>query len=718
MKLFIVQILLLTFVGIFPVVSLAQAKVKLAEEHFNRLEYYQAAPIYAELANKSINGKTKQPHWDHVRRAAYTYKQLFQYNQSKYYYSKLHDANQLTEADYVEYIDILRTIGKYDVAEDLLADAYRVYPNNNFVATLKERNKQFGHLLQDSSRYSIEALSINSGKGEFCPTFYESGLLYMSKAKNAGFLNTKYSWDNAYFINMLYSPYDIDSTLIAGKVIKDAFFSRAHDGPVSFSPDGNTMVITKNTLGKHKKDTLVVLALYFSQKVNGEWKECTPFPYNNPKYNVGHACFANDGKRIYFASDAPGGRGEADLYYSDLINGKWTEPVNLGPKINTEQDDLFPFVLDDMLYFSSNGHFGIGGLDVFQVNLATDGSVNNMGYPMNTSYDDFGIIALPGNKSGFFSSNRGDFIDRIYEWKLEDPKITFQGSLMAQYEGLEPMGNHTIIVKDLTLNSLDTIVTDESGSFSVPIVFNHQYHMLAEQPYFKLSKDIAFNTSGILRDTAIIDSIFLKPTHILVKLKVVEKGTGKIIPLAKVSIRNANTGEELSMLTDSTGMVEMQVPRWAAFVAHASKKRYVDGEANFNTTDENNKIITLLLELPPIRRGDIFTLENIFYDYNKASLRPESTASLDKLAAFIIENNVKIELSSHTDARGTDSYNMKLSQARAQSCVDYLLQKGVPKANIIAKGYGETKLLNRCKNGIVCTEEEHQANRRTEIKIL
>lgn len=699
-------------------IAFGQAKAKLAETHFNRLEYFQAAPIYAELANKSINGKTKQPQWDHVRKAAYTYKQLFQYNQSKYYYAKLHDANQLTEQDYIEYIDILRTIGKYDVAEDLLADAYRVYPNNNFVVTLKERNAQFGHLLQDSARYAIEALTINSGKGDFCPTFFEAGLLYMSKAKNAGFLNTKYSWDNAYFINMLYASYDIDSTLKEGQVIKDAFFSRAHDGPVSFSPDGNTMVITKNTLGKHKKDTLVVLALYFSQKVNGEWKELTPFPFNNPNYNVGHACWANDGKRIYFASDAPGGRGEADLYYSDLIGGKWSQPVNLGPTINTEQDDLFPFVLNDMLYFSSNGHFGIGGLDVFQVNLTNPGTVNNMGYPMNTSYDDFGIIALPGNKSGFFSSNRGDFVDRIYSWKLQDPKITFQGNLFALFEEKQAMGNHAVIIKDITSGEIDTLKTNEKGEFTTTISFRHAYHMIAEENYFKLTKDISFNTSNIGRDTTINDSIFLKPTHILVKLKVVEKGTDKIIPLAKVDIRNSNTGEEVSMFTDSLGMIEMQVPRWANYIAHASKKRYVDGEANFNTTDENNKVITLLLELPPIRRGDIFTLENIFYDYNKASLRPESTASLDKLAAFIMENNVKIELSSHTDARGTDSYNMKLSQARAQSCVDYLLKKGVPKANIIAKGYGETKLLNRCKNGIVCSEEEHQANRRTEIKIL
>jgi peptidoglycan-associated lipoprotein len=147
-------------------------------------------------------------------------------------------------------------------------------------------------------------------------------------------------------------------------------------------------------------------------------------------------------------------------------------------------------------------------------------------------------------------------------------------------------------------------------------------------------------------------------------------------------------------------------------------KSFLDDETKFKTESEGDKVIQLLLQLPQIKKGDKFKLENIFYDYNKSTLRPESTASLDKLAEFILENKLKIELSSHTDARGSDAYNQKLSQARAQSCVDYLIKKGVPKANIVAKGYGETQLLNRCKNGVTCTEEEHQSNRRTEIKIL
>ncbi len=168
------------FLLLCPILSFGQVKAKKADDHFSKLEYYHAAPIYKELAKKAIKGKGN---WEYVRKAAISYKKLFQYNQSKYYYSKLHETNRLTEEDYVEYIDLLRTIGKYDVADLLLQDGYKVYPNNNFVALLKDRNKNLSPLMADSSIYSIEGLQINSDLGDFCPTFYQKGILYMSKSK-------------------------------------------------------------------------------------------------------------------------------------------------------------------------------------------------------------------------------------------------------------------------------------------------------------------------------------------------------------------------------------------------------------------------------------------------------------------------------------------------------------------------------------------------------
>lgn len=708
---------LLFFVILVSFSAFGQAKLRKANEHYTRLEYFSCAPIYAELAKKNIQGKGKTD-WENVRRAAFSNKQIFQYNRARFYYSKLHETNRLTEADYVEYIDLLRTIGKYEVADELLADAIKVYPQNNFVTLLKDRNSDFGHLMTDSAIYSIEALSINSGLGDFCPTFYDNGILYMSKSKNAGFLNGRYGWDNAYFINMLHATYDLDSTLMKGKVLKDAFFSRAHDGPVSFSPDGNRMVITKNTLGKHNDQDVVVLAIYFSERINGEWSEVKPFLYNNPAYNVGHACFSSDGRRIYFASEQPGGLGGADLYYSDFLDGGWNPPVNLGPAVNTDQDELFPAVSENTLYFSSKGHFGIGGLDIFTIPVSLNGSALNMGFPINTSYDDFGIVANKDEKGGFFSSNRGDFVDRIYSWQRKDPTIYFEGTVVERYAEKEPVPNQWVVFEDQTAATIDTLYTDSLGQFGTQLYMNHDYRFITEKQYFALESPLSVSTAGIVRDSTIQGELVLKPLTIFVTLKVVERGTKNPIPYAKTTVTASLNGKDTVLVTDNQGLVTLQVDRYADYMAHASKRGYVDDQTTFKTDNESDKVIELLLQLPTIKKGDKFKLENIFYDYNKSTLRPESMAALDKLADFIKENKLKIELSSHTDARGNAPYNQKLSQARAQSCVDYLILKGVPKANIVAKGYGETQLLNRCKDGVTCSEEEHQENRRTEIKIL
>lgn len=709
-------LLLLSFVSSCWFVS-AQIKQRKADEHFQQLEYYYAAPIYADMAKKTIQGKGTA-NWENVQKAAFSFKQIFQYNRAKYFYAKLYETNRLTEADFVEYIDLLRVVGQYEEAENVLKDAKIKFPTNNFVQLLAKKNRDLAPLKADSAIYSISPLSINSDMGDFCPAFYNNGILFMSKAKNAGFLNKRYGWDNSYFINMLYSAYDVDSSLNKPKVLKDAFFSRAHDGPVSFSPDGNTMVITKNTLGKHNGSEIVVLAVYFSKKVNGVWQEVTPFAYNNTAYNVGHACFSADGNRLFFASEQPGGLGGADLYYCNKVGDTWSEPIHLGPTINTDQDDLFPFATENTLYFSSKGHFGIGGLDVFSTPISLEGTVSNMGAPINTSYDDFGIISLQNDNSGFFSSNRGDFVDRIYSWKRKEPIIQFEGGLYAVYNEHEAFPNHWVVKIDETSNETDTLYTDSLGRFTTLLSYQHAYRFEAAEQYFQLKEPLRINTAGIVKDSTLHGDVLLHPTTIMVKLLVVEKGTSKVLSNAKTTITPELTKKDTVLYTNKEGLVELRVDRYANYLAHATKRGYVDDNTTFATEGTGDKVIELKLQLPLIKKGDKFKLENIFYDYNKATLRPESAESLDKLAAFILENKLKIELSSHTDARGSDTYNQKLSQARAQSCVDYLIKKGVPKNMIVAKGYGETQLLNRCGNGVTCSEEEHQANRRTEIKIL
>lgn len=711
----------IVFLSIFCIfTTYGQLKSKIADEHFGRMEYALCVEMYDELASKFIKDKSKIiTDWELVRRAAICHFQLFQMDESVVYFKHLKVANRLNEKDREWYIQALRYLGKYAETESIINESKALHPLNPYFNRLQKDQSEFNKLFEDSSMYSLKNLELNSGYGDFAPNFSKDGITYASKSVNTKSIHPSYGWDDSYYINLIEAKSTNDSTLEKGHLLKNQFLSKAHDGPVSFTTNFDMMVITKNELGKKKDKQVIVLSLYFSKKINGEWSDLQPFIYNNSGYNVGHAVFAENDKALYFVSDKPDGYGGADLYVSRLNSkNEWSEPINLGPTINTDQNELFPFVSGNTLYFASNGHFGLGGLDIFEQKLSSASKPKNLGYPVNTSHDDFGYIVDTTDLKGYFSSNRNENIDRIYSFKKRPIHVNLVGRVYAKYREEEPLINQPVYIVNQANKDIDTVITNEFGQFSSPILLNEEYRVYTNKEDFILLKEELFSTQGVKKDSTFYCQLGLKPTTIQVHLRVVEERTGKAIPLATTSVTDYAISKDTTMVTNNLGTVTMKVERNKSYWAHAAKKGYLDDDIAFNSSNENDKVIDLELRLPPIVKGDKFKLENIFYDLNKSTLRPESKLALDKLADFLIKNDLKIELSSHTDARGSDVYNMKLSQARAQSCVDYLITKGVKKAKIIAKGYGETQLINRCKNNVTCPEELHQDNRRTEVKIL
>ncbi|MCR9172981.1 MAG: OmpA family protein [bacterium] len=694
----------------------AQFKQKVADQFYANLEYAKCVDMYDELASKCLK-KPQKGSWENVRKSAISHYHLFQMKDAIRRFEQLDAENMLTEDDRVIYIHALRYDERYGKSNEIIRESANLHKDNTFFQSLLADKKKFEALFADSSLFKVWEASINSGKGDFGPAYFNNSLVFVSKAENAGFVNPKYGWDGDFFLNVHQAPLLADSVLGSREMLKHNFLSRAHDGPVSFNADGSEMVITKNRSEKVKGKKVVVLGLYFSKIENGEWSELQPFEFNDPSFDVGHGVFSKDGKKLYFASNKPGGSGGADIYVSERLGKGWSEPRNLGPEINTERDELFPFVMDDMLYFASNGHFGLGGLDIFEVHLS-GGAPKNCGAPVNSAHDDFSLIYDDSGELGFFSSNRGDNIDRIYHVKRNIFNIQLNGTVVMKYKELEALPNQELTIRDMTMQESMTLTTDKNGAFNTSLLHDHEYRVYTKKNEFILLKEAAVSTEGIRQDSTLNCQLVLKPTTIIVHLRVIEKKTKKIIPNATTSITDYDIDWDTTLITNDKGMVTLKVDRNKVYWAHGAKKGFIDADISFNSSNETDKVIDLELALPPIKKGEKFKLENIFYDLNKSTLRPESKTSLDKLAEFIIRNDLRIELSAHTDSRGSSSYNQRLSQARAQSCVDYLIEKGVKKSNIRAKGYGEMQLVNGCKDGVNCSEEEHQENRRTAVQIL
>ena len=698
-----------------PFLSFGQLKEKMADKLYDRMAYAECFEMYEELADACIE-KNKHCKDQNIKRAAICDFKLYRFTEAEKYFKYLKENNKLTEQTREMFTSSLMYQEKYDDSEILFRESAYLFPENTYFKRYNETKIDRSSFYLDTALTKFKFQEFNSGKGDFSPTFYKNGFIYSSSSRNTGFFNGKYGYDNSYFTNLFEVFPEENFQLEKGKLLRDEFISRAHDGPVSFNSDETEMIITKNTLGKKNGKDVIRLSIYFSQLKDGKWSDLKPFQFNNVGYNVGHGVFADD-NTMYFAMDKPDGKGGTDLYRSSRTGDNWSEPENLGDRINTEKNEFFPFVLDDILFFASNGHIGMGGLDIFEVGI-NGGTPQNLGAPINSSSDDFGLIIDTSNV-GFLSSNRDGYIDNIYRFKRRPIRIEIDRKVLAQYKFQEGVPRHPVYIKNLKTDEVDTIMTDDVGNFVKVIRSDEEYLLTTKKTEFRLTKKATASSMGVKKDSAIYCELVLVPTTVIIQIRVVEKGPiGDPIPLADVTVTDYETKTDTSLVSNMEGLVTTKVQRNKTYWVHGSKKGYIDGDQAFNSGEALDKIIEVDLGMKHIEVGEKFKLENIFYDLNKSSLREESKIALDKLAAFLIKNELRIELSAHTDSRGRSSYNQRLSQARAQSCVDYLISKGVSRSNMKAKGYGESQLVNGCKDGVKCSEDEHQQNRRTEVKIL
>jgi len=498
-----------------------------------------------------------------------------------------------------------------------------------------------------NEQYKVRKSKINVQGESFGVCFYNNGILYSAPVSivenfivDIPFTVDKYG---NIFKNIYYSNISDKGEILDSSIFIDSSNKKHHIGSVSYLPDSNRFYFSETIKEKEKP----VIKIFSIDKVGDKFENLKELNFNSNSYSCAHPSITYDGKTIYFTSDMQGGYGETDIYYSNFENGKWGKPINLGNKVNTEASEMFPYIKkNNVLYFSSNGKIGFGGLDIYYA-LYKDGEWTHIVHkdiPLNSNADDFAYAEnLKNNKQIYFSSNRNSKpgFDNIYfAEKIDLPPDTIKGKIIDNLTDKPLIGaTLCLLIDSISGDTLAKAYTDENGNFSL------------------------------------------------------------VVPKK----REEDEEEHLFTVIEKEGYED----------------KVIDFEGRYNDTDRpplTNLDVAMKVK---IKEKQVIEFHNIYFDFGKADLKPSSIQVLDKLIDVMNENpKMKIELSAHTDSKSSKRFNQKLSDKRARSAKIYMVSKGIVAERIIAKGYGETRLLNRCKDGVDCSDEEHAINRRIEVKVL
>ena len=693
-------------------------KKKLAERYYQEFKFEKAAEIYEDVLDIDDNDIFA------LKRAAECRKNLAQYDKAEVHLEKLANLSLVRAEDLLLYADILKVQGEYQRALLVYEKYMMMKPNDQYIRKYLQEGNWAESIVRDSSLYTITNSDINSESSDFAPCFVEGKVMFSSARGQGRGKNNIYNWTDQSYLNLFTAEVQSDSSLSNVKLADSEANSRFHEGTVAYDEKNSEMFFTRNFFYKGKKvegsDGRLNLAIYHGKYQSGELGKLKEFPFNDEEFSIGHPTLTADGQTMYFTSDMPDGIGGTDIYMTKRNGDFWSDPVNLGPEINTPNDEMFPYMdANGVLHFASNGHPGLGGLDLFY--LDAEGEVKNFGYPVNSSFDDFALITFSNGKGGYFSSNRpgGKGDDDIYHFAVKtSPTIQVSGYVIDA-ETKQEIKNATILLKDEFNDEVLQVVanTDSLGFYSFDVDFDKTYTIIGvKNGYFQQELVLMTNErSGYIdgADLELTKYSYASEGHVLLA------ATGEPISGAMVSLYDENRELVAQMPTLVDGSYFFGLEGEKKYYLEADHAPFPAQEIVLNTKGRPATVMYSDFRLFMLEAGTVVRLDNIYYDYNKASLRSESEQELDKLVKILKDNpTMVIELSSHTDARGTDAYNMSLSRRRAQSAVKYLLENGISKSRLQPKGYGESQLLNRCKNGVECTEEEHQLNRRTEFRIL
>lgn len=652
-------ILITLFIAVF--LGPIHAQLNTANKMFRLYRYSEAIPLYTKVVLKERNPALLA---EATTRLADCYRLTNHVEKAAEWYAKVVQSDSTDPINYLYYGQALQGKGEYENARAAFLEYSNRVPGDPRGKVFADACNLPGEWESLPEAFEIKNMvSLNSAWSDFSPVQYKDGIIITSDRKENLLESPVYGWTNNDYHDMYIAKKENRDDPF-GATLKPNPFSKNinrsyHDASATFSQDYSVIYFTRSYNDKAaEKDHIKthLLKIFSANTKGGSWTDEKPFLLNSENYSVAHPSLSSDGKTIYFSSDMPGGYGAFDIWYCTLENDQWSAPVNAGKQINTFGNEAFPFVVNDTtLYFASNGLPGYGGLDVF---VATKKE---------------GRWQTPENLKKPVNTSYDDF-----------SFVVDAGNTHGYFSSNRPGGQGS----------------DDIYAFNrLPVVPVAKPVVPVAEPVLVAPVPEPYCVSGYVK----------------------EKSTMMPVQGAEVFLLNTRTGLVKVLVTNSEGYYKSVVEKDDGYIVKATKLNYfADCLTLKPTLSDTAKSIgaprELLLDKLEVNR--VIKLENIYYDLDKSFIRPDAAIELDKVVKTMMETTISIELGSHTDSRGSDAYNEALSQRRADAAVKYIIQKGISKERITAKGYGERKLVNKCSNGVNCTSEEHQANRRTEIKII
>ncbi len=666
-----------------------ESDLKKATIAYNALRYASAIPELKKVLAKDSNNVKAQ------EMIAYSYRMIKDYDQALAWYDTLTKQQDLQPKWALYFAEALANKQNYERSEGWYRKYLSMVPADKR-ATAFTAGK-LNSISKNVNNWKVVFANINSQASDYSPVYYKGGLLFSSNRKLNKISRLTFGWDNTPFTNLYsvaklsdvkgvnpdsliavaqnnqgkkyhfndddtsptsndtktlgeYSPSiekDTLALLLSDKIkimpLSGTVNSKYHEGSAAVFPDGS-IIFTRNNYyhgsSQTSKDGVNKLKMFIANPSN---TKIIPFLWNNNEHSVGHPALNTEGNILVFSSDMPGGFGGTDLYYCVRSgSGDWTRPINLGKLINTEGNEMFPSLdKEGVLYFSSTGHPGFGGLDVFEVQMKEMkpvSEIRNLGVPINSSKDDFGLIKSKDGKSGFLSSNRRGN-DDIYQFVKSSYRIVVEGVVSDARTRL-PLPGSRVLMKHL--DGIDTLKVNAKGEFRKEIPADRDYELLGQKLGYV--NYLGFTSSvGIVKDSVIKLDIKLNKTE---------------------------TAQQFVL----------------------------------NNCDSLKRV---------------FAVQNIYYDLDRSEIRTDARPALDELVALMRKHpEITVITSSHCDSRASEEYNRNLSLRRAEASKSYLVASGISSSRIKVEYYGKTRLVNRCFDGVYCSEADQQLNRRTEFDVI